>query len=87
MMKGLLAAISDGKSLNSLRSFDSRTVASIGSLLTFRLFSGRSVVSYCVWEAGANALLPVTQKVVFMREGPGAVVMGVREKSSRPSTV
>ena len=33
-------------------------------------------VSYCVWGEGVETLLPVTQKVVFMREGKGAVALG-----------
>ena len=35
---------------------------------------GEELVSYCVWGEGVEVLLPVTQKVVFVREGGGGPV-------------
>jgi hypothetical protein len=41
-------------------------------------------VTYCVWDDGVDSLLPVTQKVVLMRdhgEGPTAIGDWERERS------
>jgi hypothetical protein len=38
------------------------------------------MVSYCVWGEGVDALLPVTQKIAFVREGQGLVAIGDWER-------
>ena len=37
---------------------------------------GGSPVSYCVWSEGVDSLLPVTQKVAFVRDESGPVALG-----------
>ncbi len=39
-----------------------------------------SPVSYCVWSEGVDSLLPVTQKVAFMRDESGPVALGEWDK-------
>jgi hypothetical protein len=41
---------------------------------------GGSRVSYSVWGEGVDTLLPVTQKVAFLREGEGLVALGEWER-------
>ncbi len=56
--------------------FDSEFGSFVASFSAVRKPDG-DIVSYCVWGEGVDSLLPVTQKVVFMKHGhEGPVALG-----------